>query len=110
MLVPHHLDRHRFNEAPARMRGKTRRWCGACGGVRRFNEAPARMRGKTDSPEADAARKIAASMRPPHECGGKRLLRSLASRALRGFNEAPARMRGKTFLVKKKGNESTLLQ
>ena len=37
-----------------------------------------------------------ASMRPPHECGGKQLFDWYRGDATKGFNEAPARMRGKT--------------
>ena len=62
-----------FNEAPARMRGKTRPPRAAPQKDLRFNEAPARMRGKTCSDHATATRARLASMRPPHECGGKPL-------------------------------------
>ena len=42
-----------------------------------------------------------ASMRPPHECGGKRTASSRRAPAGARFNEAPARMRGKTRLEEK---------
>ena len=109
-----------FNEAPARMRGKTPPASASRDNRTRFNEAPARMRGKTGvRPEAvrqsDAASMrpphecggkrpvlgrlrhgLQASMRPPHECGGKRGARRGALLRAPRFNEAPARMRGKT--------------
>ena len=38
-----------------------------------------------------------ASMRPPHECGGKQDGCETSCETNESFNEAPARMRGKTW-------------
>ena len=69
------LKRGSFNEAPARMRGKTTPANASRNWRTSFNEAPARMRGKT----------VMVLSRPS---------------VFQGFNEAPARMRGKTTLAR----------
>ena len=67
-----HHRRYGFNEAPARMRGKTRE-------VRRFEplgeeasmRPPHECGGKLRGVELCVEPVLLASMRPPHECGGK---------------------------------------
>ena len=54
------------------------------------------MRGKTGAAFERGAVGQDASMRPPHECGGKQLLGKGLFCGMSRFNEAPARMRGKT--------------
>ena len=63
--------KRRFNEAPARMRGKTCTRSFSAISYAGFNEAPARMRGKTGKSHRVVEFVLHASMRPPHECGGK---------------------------------------
>ena len=82
------------------MPGKTRRVTdGPSLRVARFNEAPAKCRGKP-SPELDEpAEKEEASMRPQRNAGenvgisGWRLIRIIS------FNEAPAKCRGKRHIA-----------
>ena len=57
------------------------------------------MRGKTLRLRVADTEDFEASMRPPHECGGKRAQSPLRSIGRSGFNEAPARMRGKARRV-----------
>ena len=54
------------------------------------------MRGKTHAQTGHTDEQIKASMRPPHECGGKLPKVSAKQETPTSFNEAPARMRGKT--------------
>ena len=51
-----------------------------------------------------------ASMRPPHECGGKLRVTVKDDDALTSFNGAPARMRGKTYWLAKDDHASVALQ
>ena len=89
----------RFNEAPAKCRGKTSGGICAVESSRRFNEAPAKCRGKLPRGLRDGHFLSFASMRPQRnagENGGKeaRMLPEALS-----FNEAPAKCRGKpTYL------------
>ena len=62
----------------------------------RFNEAPARMPGKSTAVPTPVGVIIYASMRPRHECRGRGFSHDRASRFHSGFNEAPARMPGKS--------------
>ena len=79
------------------MQGKTaRKDLDAGRSVGTFNEAPARMQGKTNQSERSANVFRHPSMRPLHECRGKLVDRDLLRSVLSPFNEAPARMQGKT--------------
>ena len=114
----------RFNEAPARMRGKTAEELALrehnrrasmrppheCGGKQRGIAPATAHLGASMRPPHECGGKLArpsfgdvpvvASMRPPHECGGKPAARRRRARRCSGFNEAPARMRGKTRLLR----------
>ena len=82
------------------MQGKTRRSATRLRHSRSFNEAPARMQGKTWFVLFRYSQLFGPSMRPLHECRGKLRFDGGLVCPVIAFNEAPARMQGKTSILR----------